>query len=236
MNDLSDNLKELSWNKCRPYAVIRDGKLEFDYSFRSLQSDDCGANKIEQIMEHSRVFLLFKQAYKKVGTMIKKRFGREERIGNGKLSTLMDMAESPQFISIHYESNDHKLRRSWKVTDALISVMNKEVSEKGVDFLVVSLGTMLQVTPDMSVRKRLLENTGADNLFYPGDRIKSIGNREGFSVLDLAPPFQQFADKHQVYLHKYVNENGRITPFGHWTEQANQLGAQLISDELCQKQ
>ena len=236
MNDLDDNLKELSYTKCRPYAVFRDGKLEFDNSFRSLTSADCGSSKTTLVLSHSRVFQLARQAYMEARRKMKKYSGSEERIVKEKISTLRDMAESPQFISIHHESGDEKRRQSWKVTDNLISIMNQEVKEKGAEFIVVSLGTMLQVTPDISVRKILLENTGTDNLFYPGERIRSIGQREGFAVLDLAPPFQQFADEHQVYLHKYVNDNGQVTPYGHWTEQANQLAAKIISDKLCQKQ
>jgi len=233
-NDLDDNLKELSWHQCRPYAVIRNGKLEFDYSFRSLQSKHCGAKKITVVIEHSRVRQLARQAYNKVRSMIKKYFGREEKIRKEKFSTLLDLAESPQFFSIYHESNDEKRRQSWQVTDTLISLMNQESREKGAKFFVVSLGTHLQVTPDMSVRKKMLENTGADTLFYPGNRIKSIGQREGFAVLDLAPPFQQFADKHQVYLHNYIKAKGRVTPFGHWTERGHQLAAQVISEELCE--
>ncbi|MGB7933373.1 MAG: SGNH/GDSL hydrolase family protein [Gammaproteobacteria bacterium] len=235
-NDLDDNLKELSWNQCRPYTVIRDGKPEFDYSFRSLQSADCGASKLTLFVEQSRVLQLGRQAYTQVQNLIDKYSGRKEEIRKAEFSTLMDEAVSPHFISIYHESNDEKRRQSWVITDKLISIMNRETREKGVKFFVVSLGTHLQETPDMSVRKKLLENTGTDTLFYPGNRIKSIGQREGFAVLDLAPPFQQFADKNQIYMHNYIKDNGLVTPFGHWNVQGHKLAAQIISDELCQKQ
>ena len=85
------------------------------------------------------------------------------------------------------------------------------------------------------MRTKLREITGADTLFYPGNRIKAICQREGFSVLDLAPSFQHFADERKVYLHAFVKEYDRVTPFGHWTERGHQLAAQLIADELCRK-
>jgi hypothetical protein len=111
--------------------------------------------------------------------------------------------------------------------------MNQEVRRGGAEFFVVSLGTQLQVTPDILVRERLLENTGAISLFYPGERIEAIGHREGFPVLDLAPAFQQYADRHGVYLHGFIKTGDRSIPFGHWTELGHRLAAQLITDDLC---
>ncbi len=232
-NDLNDNSMELSRHLCRPFGIIQDGELDLDYSFRSLLSHRCGRIRIGHVINHSRLLQLVKQAYKKTRNMRQNPLEANEQRGNETLSTLLELADSPRAFSIYHESNDEERRQSWQVTDALISLMSKEVRENEAEFFVASLGTQLQVTPDKSVREKLRENTGGDTLFYPGNRIKAIGRREGFSVLDLAPSFQQFADKHQIYLHRYIKDNGRVKPFGHWTERGHQLAAQLISGELC---
>jgi hypothetical protein len=225
-NDLDDNCKQLSYHLERPFGVIRDGRLEIDNSFRSSSYPPWWKRRlIDPGMDSSRVMHVVRRA----------RYVFRNRNNNTKFSTLMDLAKSPQVSSIYHESDDEARRQSWEITDALISLMNQEVTGNGAEFFVVSLGTHLQVTPDIAVRKKLLEMTGTDTLFYPGDRIKAIGQREGFSVLDLAPSFQHFADKHNVYLHASVKENDRVTPFGHWNVPGHQLAAQLIVEELCGK-
>ena len=54
-----------------------------------------------------------------------------------------------------------------------------------------------------------------DNLFYPDFRIKALGERRGFAVLNLAPPFQAYAESHHVFLHGFSNTR---MGSGHWNE------------------
>jgi hypothetical protein len=40
-------------------------------------------------------------------------------------------------------------------------------------------------------------------LSNPDNRIKALGERENFNVLNLAAIFQQYAEKNQVFLHGF---------------------------------
>ena len=77
--------------------------------------------------------------------------------------------------------------------------MRDEVREKGADFWVVTLSNAIQVYPDPSVRKAFMERLGVRTLFYPDIRIKTLGEREGFRVLNLAQEFQLYADQHKDF-------------------------------------
>jgi hypothetical protein len=46
-----------------------------------------------------------------------------------------------------------------------------------------------------------MQRLGIATLFYPDFRIKALGDREGFPVLNLAEEFQVYADQNKVFLH-----------------------------------
>ncbi|WLT37389.1 SGNH/GDSL hydrolase family protein [Synechocystis sp. B12] len=87
-----------------------------------------------------------------------------------------------------------------------------------------------QVYPDRQVREKL-KQLGAENLFYPDQRLTALGQQEDFAVLTLAKTMQQKADAEQIYWHGFDNT---IPGVGHWNVQGHQLAGQLIGDRLCQ--
>jgi hypothetical protein len=87
-----------------------------------------------------------------------------------------------------------------------------------------------QVYPDRQVREKLGE-LGAENLFYPDQRLKALGQKQGFAVLTLAETLQQKADTTNSYWHGF---NNTIPGVGHWNEKGHQLAGKLIGDRLCQ--
>ena len=68
------------------------------------------------------------------------------------------------------------------------------------------------------------------DLFYPDLRLKELGTRAGFDVLNLAPAFQNYADEHHVYLHGFANTK---LGTGHWNEAGHRLAGELIASHLC---
>jgi hypothetical protein len=63
----------------------------------------------------------------------------------------------------------------------------------------MNINNPIPVHPDASVRKRFAERLGVTDLFYPDNRIKALGDREGFSVLNLAQNLQTHAEQHRVF-------------------------------------
>jgi hypothetical protein len=118
---------------------------------------------------------------------------------------------------------------AWRVTEQLILRMRDEVGGKGAKFLVVTGSMGIQVHPNASAREYFMNRLGSRNLFYPDYRIKALGERERLQVLTLAPPFQDYAARHNVFLHGAGETQGT----GHWNELGHRLAGELIGQELC---
>src|SRR4029079_2733640 len=76
---------------------------------------------------------------------------------------------------------------AWRVTEKLILAMRDEVRSRSAQFLVVTLSNGIQVNPDAALREQFMQTFKIDDLFYPDKRIKTLGEREGFPVFNLAP-------------------------------------------------
>jgi hypothetical protein len=108
--------------------------------------------------------------------------------------------------------------------------MRDEVRKNGANFWVVTLSNAMQVYPDPSFRQAFMERVGVRTLFYPDLRIKTLGKREGFSVINLAQKFQLYADQHKIFLHGFQPIIGR----GHWNTDGHRLAGDMIAQRLCQ--
>jgi hypothetical protein len=114
------------------------------------------------------------------------------------------------------------------VTEGLIVQMRNEVRERGAGFIVVTLTNGDQVGPDPRERSTFARRLGVPDLLYPERRIKSLGDREGIPVLNLAQPFTGYAEQHKVFLHGFQND-GR----GHWNAEGHHLAGTLIAEKVC---
>jgi hypothetical protein len=74
-----------------------------------------------------------------------------------------------------------------------------------------------------------MERLGVHDLFYPDLRIKALGDREGFPVLNLAPLLQAYAEQHKVFLHGFGTNMGS----GHWNAEGHRLAGEAIAHKLC---
>ena len=74
-----------------------------------------------------------------------------------------------------------------------------------------------------------MKRLGVRSLFYPDERIKALGQREGFKVLNLAPVLGEYASRNNIFLHGQGDTKGR----GHWNEIGHRLAGELVAEELC---
>ncbi len=211
----------------RPYFIYRDGELVLDDSFRNLPAYRVRQTLVASLgywaINYSRVIQVVNAVQHTITGLIRNRSqgevkarGKDEEIG------LDDR--------VYSEPSDPLWQDAWRITEGLIVLMRDEVREKGADFLVVTLSNAMQVYPHPSVRRAFMERLGVRTLFYPDVRIKTLGEREGFSVLKLAQKFQLYADQHKVFLHGFHPNIGR----GHWNADGHRLAGETIAQTLCE--
>jgi hypothetical protein len=225
-NDITDNVRAFGGDPMRPYFVYRNGELVLDESFRNLAAYRARQTVVASMgywaLNYSRVVQLMNAAQHKIV-----KYGRSRPAGG-----LEDRDRDDEVglnDRVYTEPSDPLWQEAWRVTEGLILLMRDEVREKGADFLVVTLSNAMQVYPDPSVRRVFMERLGIRTLLYPDLRIQTLGEREGFAVLNLAPKFQDYADQNKKFLHGFYPNMGR----GHWNTQGHRLAGETIAQILC---
>jgi hypothetical protein len=130
---------------------------------------------------------------------------------------------------IYREPADADWQEAWRVTEGLLRLMRDEVRGRGAQFMVMTLSTGVQVHPRPEARAAFLARVGASDIFYPDMRLKSLGDREGFTVMTLAPSLQQYAEERQVFLHGF----GRNLGNGHWNSSGHRIAGELLAQRIC---
>ena len=129
-----------------------------------------------------------------------------------------------------YNPIQKKWKEAWLITESIIKLMNEEVKEKGSKFFVVTLSTPAQVHPDPSFRESFIKELDNNDLFYPDKRIKKLGKKEGFLVINLAKEMKDYAEKNKIFLHGFSNN---LMGEGHWNIVGHKVASQIISKKMC---
>jgi hypothetical protein len=226
-NDVTDNIRALGADPLRPYFEYRNGELVLDDGFRKEVAYRARQTLLASVgyraINYSRVVQVMNAAQHKFFAYFRERSESQDQDKSRDEELGLDS-------KIYLEPSDQDWRNAWQVTEGLIVRMRDEVKKKGADFWVVTLSNAIQVHPDPSVRQAFMQRFGVGTLFYPDLRIKSLGEREGFSVLNLAQKFQLYADHHKIFLHGFHPSIGR----GHWNANGHHLAGEIIADKLCE--
>jgi hypothetical protein len=231
-NDLSDNSPVLASQRSddwpRPFFKLRGGALVVDNSFRESSWYRTRRSWLwglfERVAAVSRVVQVLRESLVHMGEL-----RWEQSLRNPGVQPVITEAVM-QGSDVYKEPSDPAWQEAWQVTEQMIIEMHKEVVQRGADFLVVTLSNPIQVYPDAKVREEFMRMTGVRDLFYPDQRLSALGEREGFKVLDLAQPFQKYADEHHIFLHGFRNT---IAGTGHWNVQGHELAGEMIAREVC---
>jgi hypothetical protein len=228
-NDVRDNSRVLNAypNAALPYFVYQEGSLALDDSrlrdrnasigFRMQQS--FAGKSFDWIRDRLRVLGLIYSAREAYAA----RNEQNERFKRSAGEPGIDK----EVLSAPVNSD---WQEAWRVTEGLIVQMRDEVKAKGAKFLVVTGSNGIQVSPDAAKRAAYMNELGIDTLFYPDLRIESLGEREGFEVLTLAPPLLEYATRNQIFLHGPAGAKGT----GHWNVTGHRLAGEIIAEKLCQ--
>jgi hypothetical protein len=231
-NDVVNNSRTLEAYKMRPFFTYKGGNLVVDTSFRSLPAfrarQSTLASGIYLALNYSRAIQAVNEAKNRIANILTE--SRNER--KESRNKIGDVGEELGLDEMVYsEPKNDVWKEAWRVTEGLILLMRDEVREKEADFLVVTLSNGIQVHPDPSVRQAFTERLGIKNLFYPDLRIKSLGEQEAFSVLNLAKTFQVYAEQHKIFLHGFGSNMGR----GHWNAEGHRFAGQAVAKTLCEE-
>lgn len=217
-NDLKDNSRALANDAdMRPYFTYKDGALVPDMSFLNsemfIRQQSLQGQTVLWLKNNSRLAQI----------------ANEVRIVRAARRQIQQPATLDMHNRLYQEPADQAWTETWRVTEGLISLMRSEVEQRGAKFLVVTLSNGIQVNPDASARQEFMRQRGINDLFYPDNRIKALGEREGFRVEALAPAFQEYAERNKVYLHGF----GETIGLGHWNKEGNRLAGELMAQYLC---
>jgi len=225
-NDIRNNSVVLEGDKCRPFFVYRNGNLvlggpfEGSWSFRL----DC---MLRFESRHSQLLNVLGSARSVLSQRIRAALhartatkARPARPPGSELG-LNDLVYRPPTTPVW--------RDAWRVTDGEVEMMNHEVKEHRARFLVVTMTNGMQVDPNTRLRASYMKYIGVENLFYPDDHIRELGEHDGFAVLNLARPLQAYADERHIYLHGFTN-----THFGsgHWNADGHRVAGEMIASKV----
>jgi hypothetical protein len=225
-NDLRNNSIKLEWHFCQPFYLLQGDQLMLGGPF----IDSAVFRTKCQIKFESRrlaVLNVLGNAFTQIRAEAKAKksghSGHESKIAFGSVELGLD-------DDIYKAPQDQVWQNAWSVTEKLLEMTSDEVKAHGAQFLVVTATVGRQVYPNPIWRAKHEKNIGVTDLLYPDERIEELGKRAGFPVLDLVPPFQNYADEHHVFLHGFANTK---MGDGHWNETGHHLAGELIAQRLC---
>lgn len=251
-NDVLDNSRALKLTDEIPYFVMNGDQLVPDDSFRETASFRLRNSALNRLGRWLRGHLRFVQAVHEGQGALKARLDawrEQRRLAREKddeksrhdaatpapsanpATVAQDVpTDEPGAANVIYrEPADDVWRGAWLVTERLLAEMNAEVKGHGARFYVVTLSNGIQVYPDASAREAFARRLGATDLFYPERRFRSVGEREGFLVYNLAPDLQSYAERNRVFLHGFGAQLGN----GHWNEDGHRVAGELLAQKLC---
>ncbi len=246
-NDITDNSRVLKKTEEVPYFVFKDNQLTLDDSFlssRAFRLRQSGVSRFGRwLRDHSRVVQAVTQGHHGFKILLSSWRARRSEPAQPSptpADTTAGGSQNPDLFArtdelgadnlVYLEPTNAVWNDAWRVTEALISEMGNEVKGRGAKFLVVTLSNGPQVLPDPLAREQFKKRLGITDLFYPDNRIKSLGAREGIPVITLAPELQQFAERHNIFLHGFGQNIGN----GHWNATGQRVAGELIAKKICE--
>jgi hypothetical protein len=250
-NDITDNSPALKRTHDVPYFVYSGDQLTLDDSFKHSRAFAFSNSRLGALgpwlRTHSRLVqaitqgqrglkvLLASWRAKRQATSVTPTSNPDTNSDPQKSADKSDLFARSEELGtdnlVYLEPNNAVWNDAWRVTEGLITEMRDEVAAHGAKFVVVTLSNGPQVLPDPTLRERFKNRFGITDLFYPDNRLKALGAREGIPVITLAPDLQVFAQQNKVFLHGFGENIGN----GHWNVAGNRAAGQLIARKLCEE-
>jgi hypothetical protein len=225
-NDVRNNSLDLEWHLCQPFYLLQGVQLILGGPFINspLFRTEC-AIKFES--RRFAVLNIMGDAVAGIRSLAK---ANKALIASFELNAEAASTELGLGDAIYKPPLNQRWEYAWNVTERLIMAMHDDVRRHGAQFVVVTTTIGPQVYPDRAWRTKYEKSIDVKDFFYPDFRIRDLGRRAGFPVLNLAPAFQAYADKYHVFFHGFSNTKLGV---GHWNEIGHHLAGELIANRLC---
>lgn len=222
-NDLRNNTAELEPYKVRPFFRLEQDDLVLDAAFLSHPDYLKACAKTVQL----KVALINGCRILQVLDEARRHWGRR----GGEDDDRQDAGPGVDELCLA-GPRDAIWRTAWEITERLILEIDNEVQRRHARFALVVVSNDVQVHPDRAVREARCERLGVEDLFYCERRLKTLGDENGFPVINLAEPMQRHADEHGVFLHGF--ENTKLGE-GHWNADGHALAARITAAVICRE-
>lgn len=231
-NDVRNNSAVLEGDKCRPFFVPHGNEVVLGgpfadsrlFHFQCFMRFESYRSQLLNVLGEARSALRSMQRKHRSRADLKPVLYQSTRVAANGLHEpgINDLIYRPPI--------NQDWRDAWNVSEAEIVMTEQNVDAHHALFLLVIIGTGIQIAPDPAFQAGYLSAVGGTDLLYPSHRLLAFGARKGFAVLDLVVPMKNFAQDHQVYFHGFPNT---VMGTGHWNQRGNQFAAGLIADKLA---
>jgi hypothetical protein len=224
-NDVRNNHPVLNAEPASPYFVFRGSELvqQNPAGFKTDAFQTLVRPALEILSDYSRIAQLCARAWDRLAA---RRSGRMELNNTNPPET----GEHGVDDAVFSPPKDQNWVEAWRVTEALLRMMNDEVRAHRAEFRIVLLTTGIQVYPDAAGRERYRQRVAATSLLYPDERLESWANQYGIPVIAPVQSLRAYAESHQALLHGFANA---APGFGHLNELGHRLTAEYIAQSLC---
>src|SRR4030095_2658043 len=233
-NDIIDNSRALKKATDVPYFVYKGDQLVLDDSFRMSADFRWRQSAIGRtgrwLRDHFRVVQAILEGHRALRIKLASWRSHQEPLKQAVGPQSRVRAEDVGSENYVYaEPRDQNWSEAWRVTEALLKQFHEEVEAQHSKLLVVTLSNGIQVVPNSQLRAEFKQRMGAKDLSYSDNRVRALGEREGFEVFNLAPQLLNFAEQNNVFLHGFSSDLGS----GHWNEKGHLVAGEILSKKLC---
>ena len=249
-NDITDNSRVLKRTDDIPYFVYQGTQLTLDDSFRNSRGFLFGNSRAGRfgvwLRAHSRLIQAIIEGQRGLKIQLVSWRAKQSNDAQPAAAPVVKSAETAKTPEksdlfsrsaelgtdnlVYLEPDNAVWNDAWRVTEGLIVEMRDEVAKGGAKFVIVTLSNGPQVLRDAKSREAFKRRFGITDLFYPDNRIKALGTREGIPVITLAPELQDFAEHNNVFLHGFGENIGN----GHWNVTGNRVAGELVAKKICE--
>ena len=222
-NDISDNSKNLSTKKYRPYFEFEGDNIKsIDKDFLNskpykILSSNYGQFFIE-LSQYSRIAQLFREFYVQMYFASKRRSNSysAEKINEPKAGL--------------YNPINETWSKAWITTEKIIKLINKNIKEKGKQLILVSLSNPVQVYPSEAYLKEYKKKNNIDDIFYPETRLNKFSKKNSIKLILTSQIMRKEALEKNIFFHGFDNTK---LGTGHWNETGHDFASKVISKEIC---
>ena len=223
-NDVSDNLKELSTKKYRPYFKFIDNKLvEIDESFLYSKPykilNSIPGKIFIKISQYSRISQLFREVY------VQQYFKKQRNKKNNNFGNQLVINSSNL-----YNPSGENWSKAWSITENIILLINNEIEKNKKKFILVTLSNPIQVDLDLNKSNNFTKLNNIEDIFYPENRLENFSKKNSINFIQISKRMREIAIKDKVYFHGFNNSK---LGEGHWNIEGHDLASKLISNDIC---